>query len=101
MEKYKKDGMVAVLYTCSYGSGWYSCNKGNPDMVFDKDIVFAVLDDDYEAAEKIAKQKYPECHLSGVSYLDVDWVPEGCAFRIDEYDGKEEVIIIGHDLLVA
>lgn len=55
---YNEKGEVAVLVSPGFGAGWYSWNKDRPELLFDKDIVAAVLEDDRYKAEKVAVEKY-------------------------------------------
>lgn len=100
IEKYtREDGKVAVLYTGSYGAGWYSWNTGNPELLFDKDIVQALLKEDRNAVIKIAAEKYPEMYTGGSGNLCIEWLDPGCCFDITCFDGKEEIQILGHYLV--
>ena len=104
-EKYYKDGNVAVLYSPGFGAGWYSWNIGRANaelLLFDKDIVQAVLDGETDLAAKIAKKKVQDCCVLGAEDLKVKWLPKGTAFEISEYDGSESVRIISNEeFLVA
>ena len=94
MEKVIVDGKVAVLFSPGYGEGWHTW--GAPvEAVFDPELVKAVLVEDYELAEQIANQKWPDVFAGGVTDLEVEWLPQGTAFRITEYDGYESVEVIG------
>ena len=92
MKKYIKDGMVAVLYSPKYGAGWYSWIDIK-EVLFDPDIVQLVLDDaEQKEIEKLAKQKWGDNnYYGGARDLEVMWIPEGTAFRINEYDGWESI----------
>ena len=90
-EKYIKDGKVAVLYSPNFGAGWYSWNTDTPELLFDKDIVAAVLDNNLDKAEEVAIDKYPTCYLGGVRDLTVKWLEPGTQFEINEYDGFESI----------
>lgn len=97
-----RDGKVAVLYSPGFGAGWYSWNQGVPELLFDKEIVEAVLAEDRELAERITKEKYPEVYTGGVDDLVVEWVPIGSEFEVEEYDGNETLHILGtRNYLVA
>lgn len=106
IEKYVKDGKVAVLVSAGYGAGWSTWNWTRLGMLFDPVIVELVLErtqlEKQEAEEaaidainnKIydyAKAKYPDADLSAVYGLDVEWVEQGVEFRIHEYDGSESI----------
>lgn len=90
MNKFKKDGKVAVLYSPGFGAGWYTWN-GKEQMIFDPDIVEAVLKD--EDPTSIAEEKYPDEYCGGAYKLQVAWVDEGAKFKIDEYDGSESIVL--------
>lgn len=96
MEKFIKDGQVAVLYSPGYGAGWSTwAYEGREALVFDVDIVKAVLNNDVKLAKEIAERKYPEQYNGGIDELVVGWVPQGEEFDIREYDGNESLQIIG------
>jgi hypothetical protein len=96
MKKMIRKGKVAVLYSTGYGAGWYTWNYDEgTDIVFDRDIVQAVLDKDFEKAKDIASKKYPNAYLGGVYNLKVAWIDKGSEFEIDEYDGAESIHVIG------
>ena len=93
-EKVVKDGKVAVLVSGGYGAGWYSWNPSEDRLLFDPDVVKALLEGKSEKEiYDIAEKKYPDAYLGGVDGLQVEWVPVGTAFRIDEYDGSESLIL--------
>lgn len=96
MEKLIRDGKVAVLVSRGYGAGWYSWNNDRR-ILFDPVIAQMVLDE--KSSEEIlecAQKRYPDAYLGGVGGLDVEWVEEGTAFRIDEYDGAESIEFLGN-----
>jgi len=35
--------------------------------------------------------RFPEAYRGGVEDLAVQWIPQGTAFRIHEYDGNESI----------
>lgn len=94
-EKYiRGDNQVAVLYSPGYGAGWYTWNKDNEGLIFDKEIVQAVIDKDFKLADKIATEKY-NAFTGGVHDLEIKWMAVGTQFKINEYDGSESLDIIG------
>lgn len=100
-EKLRKNGRVAVLYSPGYGAGWYTWNADYEGLIFDREIVEAVLTGDIKYAKSIAAKKYPSAYL-GADQLEVTWILEGQAFEINEYDGNESIHIIGEcDYLIA
>lgn len=93
MAKYKKfykGNEVAILFSPGYGAGWFTWNA-DEGMIFDAEIVQAILDDDRKLAASIAEAKY-DAYTGGVDQLTITWLPKGTLFRIDEYDGSESII---------
>jgi len=100
VEKYEKDGQVAVLVSHGFGAGWSTWNssEANPQaLMFDPDMVQAILAGHHEKAEMIAKLKYPDTYTGGVEDLVVEWVNKGDRFEITEYDGNESLRVFGPD----
>lgn len=96
MEKFEKDGRVAVLVSRGFGAGWSTWNS-DPATVFDPEMVKAVLDNDHAKANEIAARKYPDAYAGGVNDLVVEWVDKGDRFEIHEYDGSESLRVFGPD----
>lgn len=94
VEKFERDGKVAVLISPGFGAGWSTWNYGE-ECIFDPEIVQAVLAHDLVKAETIAKRKYPEFYTGGVDDLTVAWVDKGDRFEIHEYDGNESLRVFG------
>ena len=106
MEKYIKDGKVAVLYSPGYGSGWYTWNREYPELIFDVKVVEYVLKlksqmsvaYDTMVLENYLKNKYPEIYIgSNLVELKIEWIAEGEEFKIAEYDGSEYVKLRSQD----
>lgn len=92
VDKYIRDDQVAILVSHGFGAGWSTwADKNSEKMLFDPDIVRAVLDDDWEKVMKVAEEKYPDEYLGGLSDVTVYWMPIGSVFYIEEYDGAESV----------
>lgn len=99
VDKLVKDGQVAVLVSHGYGAGWYSW-ESDEAMLFDP-VLAEMLDSSHtttytyeafrERLEVVARSRYPNAYIGGVSGLCVHWVPEGVRFRIEEYDGAESL----------
>ena len=101
-EKLERNGKVAILYSPGFGAGWYTWNTEHPGLVFDREVVEAVLGGNIPKAVEIAHKKYGEFYDGGSDDLDVMWLPKGSQFEIDEYNGSESVHVIGgHDYLTA
>ena len=93
MEKLIKDGMVAVLYSPGHGAGWYSWH-GIEALVYDPVVVDMVLREvDPEEIVEYCEQKYGQKYYGGVDDLQVEWIPVGRRFIINEYDGFESIIM--------
>ena len=91
MNKLVRDGMVAVLYSPDYGSGWYTLNRNHPELFFDPAIVQLVEEDKFDELKTYVTLKYPNIYEGGMWELKVAWIPEGAMFRINEYDGDESI----------
>lgn len=98
-----RDGKVAVLYSPGYGAGWYSWH-GIEELLFDPILVNMVIeyrsieeptpeeDLDFDRAVSLyCEAKYPEAFYGGGVDLNIEWLEQGTAFRIHEYDGFETV----------
>lgn len=100
-EKYVNEkGEVAVLYSPEYGAGWYTWNS-HKGLLFDKEIVQAVLDKDFVAVIDIAKRKYPKCCVLGAEQLTIEWMRPGTAFEIEEHNGYGRIERLGYGVLCA
>lgn len=109
MNKVIRDGKVAVLYSPTYGAGWYSWNKKHKDCLFEPQIVSLVEDkDNYSEQEFINKINELAIKLYGEDFyagggkdLVIQWLPQGMAFKIEEYDGCESIEYVFDDMTVA
>ena len=90
MEKVIKNGKVAVLVSHGYGGGFYTW--GAPvEAIFDPTLVDLIENDKIQDAIDYVKKTYPDAYEGGVGTLDIEWVPEGSKFIINEYDGSESL----------
>jgi len=96
MDKIIRDGKVAVIISPGYGAGWFSWNDSYPALLFDPQLVAAVEAKDVAAIERRAKEIAPGGYFSPKD-LTIRWVPVGWKFRIDEYDGSEDLVIESDD----
>lgn len=99
MAKCIRDGKVAVLYSPGYGAGWISWNQYDTPAEFllhDEKIVELVETDQRDKIEEYVKSIYPKVYCGGAEDLEIEWVPQGTQFRIEEYDGYES-IRLNHD----
>jgi len=92
MNKLIRDGKVAVLVSPGYGAGWYTWH-GNEELLYDPSIVAWIEQGDLDKINTYLELKYPNDTSLGLSDLEVNWVPAGARFRIDEYDGAESLVL--------
>lgn len=100
MEKVIRDGKVAVLYSPRYGAGWSTwCYNDNliETLLFHPLIVEKVesgLEQEITTEWLVQQfgEDFEDVYCGGVGDLEIEWLPKGTAFRIDEYDGFEYVI---------
>jgi hypothetical protein len=91
MNKLIKDGYVAVLYSPGFGAGWYSWNYECPEILFDPAIVKLVEEKKFGELATYVSLKYPDIYTGGMKDLEVEWMPIGTEFKINEYDGAESI----------
>ena len=93
-----RDGQVAVLFSPGFGAGWstWSGDYGD-EILFDPWIVDVLISNEYTKDDKTQRilahcaVKYPGLYTGGVEQLTVEWMPQGTAFRITDYDGNESI----------
>jgi hypothetical protein len=95
MEKFIRDGNVAVIYSPGYGAGWYTWNNVTygHELVFDPMLVDMILNNEKDKFETYIAMRYPEMYNTGFDDLAVKWLPVGTVFQIHEYDGNESIEI--------
>lgn len=113
VDKVIRDGMVAVVYSPGFGSGWSTwCHSSkeiiehlmfNPELValVEKKNAFNDVQQ-YLVVDEIEKwvnanfnkldngSDYVYCG-SNIGSLCIEWVPVGTQFYINEYDGLESI----------
>ena len=92
MNKLIRNGQVAVLVSPGYGAGWYSWHS-NEELLYDPSIVEWVEQGNLDKIKTYLELKYPDDTTLGLEDLQVEWVPVGVRFRIDEYDGSESLVL--------
>lgn len=92
MLKKIENGLVAVLYSPGFGSGWYSWHDIR-ELLFDPKVVDMVLEKtSAKTIELYCKEVYgDDGYYGGAEDLEVVWVPQGYEFIVDEYDGAESL----------
>ena len=112
MDKVIVDGKVAVLVSGGFGGGWSTWMGDTLDgvdrsMAFEPKVVEMVLagkKDKNRAERKATLDKikeymteaygrYPGYYTGGAEGLEVEWVPVGSKFYIEEYDGNESLVL--------
>lgn len=91
VEKYEKDGKIAVLVSIGFGAGWSTW--GNRALAYDKRIVQAFIPgiSKEDMSELLETLGYHDVYMGGFDNLEIEWVPKGTLFRIEEYDGHESI----------
>ena len=93
MNKVVRDGRVAVLYSPGYGAGWFSWNTEYPEIIFDPGLVDLVEQGNKEKILAYVNLKWPDAYTGGLEDLQIEWLPVGTEFIIDETDGAELIKI--------
>lgn len=97
---YNEEGQLGVLVSRGFGAGWSTW--GAAESAYDARLVKARLES-VEALERAAKACYPDQYDGGLNSCVVEWVDKGSLFRIDEYDGNEniEILNVEHGWIAA
>ena len=90
MDRVIRDGQVAVLYSPGYGAGWYTSHY-ILELIFDPSIVQWLEDNEMDKILSYVTLKYPGEYFGGLDALEIEWIPVGTEFQIDEYDGSETI----------
>ena len=99
---YNSDGTsyqeVAIIISKGYGSGfstWQSINDIEKEKSLAEPVAFNCPNAFFENLSDINKQSL-EDNKSIIDFedLEVQWIPEDSAYRIDEYDGSETLVTI-------
>ena len=93
MNRVVRDGQVAVLYSPGYGAGWSTWAKPEirQEILFDPAIVGLVEQEKWEELEVYITLKYPNMFCGGLRDLQIEWIPEGTQFIVNDYDGYESI----------
>lgn len=95
MKKVIENGKVAVLYSPGFGAGWSTWNDDNR-IVFDSRIIEKVMSGKQsELTDEFMESLGYTGYWGGSRALKIKWLPEGTIFEIEEYDGNEDIRIIG------
>jgi len=63
--------------------------------MFDKNLVEFIQAGKLPEAEEYTNLHYPNTFCGGLDQAEIEWVPEGDQFYIEEYDGSESIHIAG------
>ena len=91
MNKLVVNGKVAVLYSPGFGAGWYTWNYDTPEILFDPGIVSLIEEEKWDEMKTYVALKYPQIYDGAIDDIQVEWVPEGALFKVNEYDGAESL----------
>lgn len=96
MDKVVRNGLVAVLYSPGYGSGWYTWNNEYLQILYDPKIVEWVEagkpEDQLDLIKAYMKSTYPDTYIGfNLTQLKIEWMPVGTQFQVHEYDGFESI----------
>ena len=91
MDKYVKNGKVAILISPGYGSSWSFYE--DPALAYDKRIVeyFLTKPTEKEMQKYLEEIGYGHIWMGGYHQLKIVWVPQETKYRIVEYDGSESL----------
>lgn len=101
MNKVVRDGKVAVLVSPGFGAGWstWADSEVSEIMLFEPEVV-AWVEGGKKGTFPNLEEKYPDSYFyeGGVNDLQIEWVPVGTRFRIQEYDGSETLILESEEI---
>jgi hypothetical protein len=99
MEKFIRDGKVAVLVSPGYGAGWSTWNVEHAEFLcMDMQLVEAVIAGNTSEVVRLVESRDRDIYIGGLSDLRVEWVEQGQAFEIDEYDGAEYLRVVNQQM---
>ena len=94
MDKVIRDGKVAVLVSRGYGAGWSTWTDEIETYLFHPKLVQMVEEERHsEITTEWMEQELglDVSYTGGTDGLEIQWVPVGTKFVIDEYDGHESL----------
>lgn len=99
MEKVIRDGKVAVIVSPGFGAGWSTWDDSK--ICFDP-ILVKWIEGGKVGDAPLDHYGNSAPYAGGLSQAEIEWIDEGTAFRITEYDGHESLEVIGNiDYLTA
>ena len=93
LNKVVRNGKVAVLYSPSFGAGWFTWNREYPEVIFHPVLVALVEEGrqseiDEDLIRELLGKKDIYFYDGGSGDLEIEWLDEGTEFQITEYDGS-------------
>lgn len=98
--KVVRDGKVAVIVSPGYGAGWSTWADEGPNAksaVFAPDVVAWIEDGKPEDDERYDAFEARYGYGGGLHQAEVEWLPVGTRFFIEEYHGHESLVVIDPD----
>lgn len=90
-----RDGKVAVIVSPGFGAGWSTWTDEPKVSVFAPDVVAWI-----EAGKPLVDLDDTFGHYGytgGLRDAEIQWLPVGTRFQIDEYDGSEQLVVLSPD----
>ena len=94
MDKFIKDGKVAIIYSPGFGAGWSTWNVefDDEELIFDPGLVDLIINKrPWDQVEAYVTLKWTGVYVGGLEEAVVEWVTIGTEFKITEYDGSESL----------
>lgn len=115
VEKVVRDGMVAVIVSRGYGSGWSTVANYPSDtdvLMYHPKLVEMIESGELEELVNGNKAGdfawwvksvlgVDDMYLGGWSELEIQWIPQGTRFTVEEYDGAEYIVTEADLLYIA
>lgn len=97
VEKFEKDGKVAVLISVGWGAGWSTWNDRR--IAIDKRVIEKFLSGCTEEEMKnfLDEIGYTDTYMGGYKDIIIEWIEKGKLFRVAEYDGSEYISCFERD----
>ena len=89
--------MTKVLVSAGFGAGWSTWNTQWDDCSTDAALVALVDEGLHASAKQYADEKWEGCYTGGLRDCYVVEVATGDYWRINEYDGSENLEILNID----
>lgn len=97
--KVVRNGKVAVLYSPDYGAGWSTWTSEHAEFaLFDSGLVWlAESKATQKDVDKYIKEALGDAYFftGGWRDIEIEWIPVGTMFKVDEYDGNESIHTLG------